>query len=150
MAIDEFIMRLLHNGRQMFRSCSVRNDSINVPPEYTIHYIIRTDHKALRLIQSMPNSKGKLAMWRLRLSVFDYEIVHKAGIKNHASDALSSLDSSGGDTLALDDFVQLMFVERDFGKPDNFCYLRNLLKTVVYMPDILYIDIADPPPSLPE
>lgn len=45
----------------------------------------------------MTDSSGKIAQWRLRLSEFDFIIVHRAGSKQQAADALSRLDTNGND-----------------------------------------------------
>lgn len=74
-------------------------------------FFIRTDRKALRWIIIMTYAKVKLAIWRLRLSVFDYDIVHRAGINHQAADSLSRFDTTGEDTQEVDDDVPLMVLE---------------------------------------
>ena len=65
--------------------------------EHFRHYLLgsrftlRTDHAALVWLASFKSPDGMLARWIERLSVFDYEIVHRPG-RNHANaDAMSRL-----------------------------------------------------------
>lgn len=50
------------------------------------HLTIRTDQEALSWILDMTDAKGRLSRWRLRLSVLEYDIVHRAGVKHQAAD----------------------------------------------------------------
>lgn len=50
----------------------------------------------------MTDAKGILESLRLRLSVFHYEIVRKAGINHQAYDVLSTLDTSGEEEKGID------------------------------------------------
>ena len=52
---------------------------------------IFTDHASLRWFLSLKNPTGRLARWGIRLSVFDFEIIHKKGVENVVPDALSRL-----------------------------------------------------------
>lgn len=113
-------------------------------------FIIRTDHKALRWILSVTDSKGKLARSRLRLSVFDYEMVHRVFIKRQEPDALSSLDTSGEYKKTIEDDFPLIIVEMDGRTPTTVCYLCEGLTTGMEISEILSIDITDPPPSIIE
>lgn len=45
-------------------------------------FTIKTDHEALRWSLTMTEATGKQARWRLRLRETEYDIVHRAGIKN--------------------------------------------------------------------
>ena len=47
-----------------------------------------TDHDSLKYHKSMPNITGRLARWIERMSEFEYDIEHIAGVKNVAADAL--------------------------------------------------------------
>lgn len=49
---------------------------------------IRTDQDALRWILNMAYATGKLARWKLRLYLFEFDVVHLDGIKHQAEDAL--------------------------------------------------------------
>ena len=42
-------------------------------------FVIRTDHDSLRWLLNIADVSGRLARWRLRLSEFDFEVVHRPG-----------------------------------------------------------------------
>eukprot|EP00117_Sycon_ciliatum_P011053 scpid10434/ scgid12689/ Retrovirus-related Pol polyprotein from transposon 412; Protease; Reverse transcriptase; Endonuclease len=54
-------------------------------------FTLRTDHAALVWLASFKSPDGMLARWIERLSIFDYNIVHRPGTKHANADALSHL-----------------------------------------------------------
>ena len=48
-----------------------------------------SDHDSLKYHKTMPNMSGRIARWIERMSEFDYDIEHIAGVKNVVADALS-------------------------------------------------------------
>ena len=52
-------------------------------------FVIRTDHAALKWLNSFKQPEGQLARWLEQLSVFDYTIEHRAGTKHSNADGLS-------------------------------------------------------------
>lgn len=50
--------------------------------------VIRSDHDSLKWIFSLPNRRGKLAYWRLRLSKFEFDDVYGARRNQQAANAL--------------------------------------------------------------
>jgi len=52
---------------------------------------ILCDHKPLQWLKSVGDSNQKLTRWALKLSEFDYEVVHVSGTANVVPDALSRL-----------------------------------------------------------
>ena len=48
-----------------------------------------SDHDSLKYHKTMPNLSGRLARWVERMSEFDYDIEHIAGVRNVVADALS-------------------------------------------------------------
>ena len=48
-----------------------------------------TDHQPLKWLMESDKLTGKLARWALLLQEYDFEVVHKAGIKNLDADGLS-------------------------------------------------------------
>ena len=61
------------------------------------HFIVRTDHNALRWMMTLNDPTGRLMRWRLRLLEFDYEIVYRPGRVHQVPDALSRLIRAGED-----------------------------------------------------
>lgn len=59
---------------------------------------IRTGRDSLKWILNLSDSTGRFARWRLCLSEFEFDVVHKAGVKHQAADALSRLPATGADT----------------------------------------------------
>lgn len=61
-----------------------------------------TDQDSLKWIPNLSEACGNLAEWRLRPFKLDFDIVHEAGVKNQADDALSIFSTDGEETTDLD------------------------------------------------
>lgn len=59
---------------------------------------IKKDHGELEWLLTMSEASGKLVHYRLRLLQFDFDAVHRAGVKRLAGDALLCLETGGVDT----------------------------------------------------
>lgn len=75
------------------------------------------DRNALKWIPNLAGAKSIMALWRLSLSIFDLDVVHRTGIKNRAADALSKLETSDIDNTYLDD-----------GLPQGLCHYRASMR----------------------
>ena len=53
------------------------------------HFLIRTDHSALRWLRNMPEPVGQQARWLEVMEEYDFEIEHRPGKKHANADALS-------------------------------------------------------------
>jgi len=53
------------------------------------HFILRTDHAALRWLWKTPEPIGQQARWLERLAEYDFEIIHRPGLQHGNADALS-------------------------------------------------------------
>ena len=53
------------------------------------HFIVRTDHQALKWLQTFREPEGQVARWQERLQEFDFECVHRPGRRHKNADALS-------------------------------------------------------------
>ena len=66
------------------------------PYLYGRKFKIVSDHKPLKWIVSVKDPGSRLMRWRIQLAEFDYEIVHKPGVLNANSDALSRVGALVG------------------------------------------------------
>ena len=55
------------------------------------HFILRTDHGSLRWLHRFKEPEGQVQRWLQQLSQFDFEIVHRPGLKHGNADAMSRL-----------------------------------------------------------
>lgn len=55
---------------------------------------IQTEHESLKCILDLSGAIGGLALWNLRLSEFDFDVVHHMGIDSQAADAPSRLQTT--------------------------------------------------------
>ncbi|MCG8109893.1 MAG: hypothetical protein JAZ10_03920, partial [Candidatus Thiodiazotropha endolucinida] len=55
------------------------------------HFVLRTDHGSLRWLHNFKEPEGQVQRWLQQLSQFDFEIVHRPGVKHGNADAMSRL-----------------------------------------------------------
>lgn len=53
------------------------------------HFLIKTDHRPLKWLESLKEPNSKLVRWKLLLSEYDYEIDYIKGKENYVADTLS-------------------------------------------------------------
>ncbi|CAH8547811.1 unnamed protein product [Dicrocoelium dendriticum] len=53
------------------------------------HFIVRTDHQALRWLREFREPEGQVARWQEQLQAFDFECQHRPGKQHRNADALS-------------------------------------------------------------
>ncbi|UYV77837.1 hypothetical protein LAZ67_15002540 [Cordylochernes scorpioides] len=84
-----------------------------------------TDHSALTWLANVRDPCSRLTRWGLKLMEHDFEIVHRAGRKNVAPDALSRNPFHKNDTNVEDSFNDLMActvrIDENGQKEDTFC-----------------------------
>ena len=56
---------------------------------YGRRLLVRTDHSTIQWLESFQEPPGQLARWIERLAEYDYQIVHRPGLKDQNADALS-------------------------------------------------------------
>ena len=61
------------------------------------HFVVRTDHNALRWMMTLNDPIGRLMRWRLRFIDFDYEVVYGPGRVHQVPDSLSRLERGEDD-----------------------------------------------------
>lgn len=85
------------------------------------------DYSALRWILNVADATGKLVRWALQLPKFQFDVVHRFGVKHQAGDALLRLETDGLEGSPVDDGIPVQeieqkltcLIERDIGRP--FC-----------------------------
>jgi len=53
------------------------------------HFVVRTDHQALKWLFSLSEPRGRLARWLETLAEFDFDILHRPGRDHGNADSLS-------------------------------------------------------------
>lgn len=76
-------------------------------------FTIRADHDSLEWILNLSDATGCFSGWRLRLLIFEFVVVHRAGIKRHAVNALSRLKTTSAVTNSIKDHLQTPEVDDD-------------------------------------
>ena len=54
-------------------------------------FTVRTDHSSLRWIRNFKNPEGQIARWIEVLETFDFDIIHRPGIRHGNADAMSRI-----------------------------------------------------------
>ena len=90
------------------------------------HFIVRTDHSALRWMMTLNDPTGRLMRWRLRLLEFDYEVVYRPGRVHQVPDYLSRLERNDEYESDVDDELPTFPV----GKPATVEDILHLVQVV--------------------
>ena len=54
-------------------------------------FLIRTDHAALQWLKRTPEPVGQQSRWLEQLAAYDFDIIHRAGVRHSNDDALSRI-----------------------------------------------------------
>ena len=54
-------------------------------------FVVRTDHSALRWLRSFKDPQGQVARWLEILAEFDFDVIHRPGLRHGNADALSRI-----------------------------------------------------------
>ena len=77
------------------------------------HFIIQSDHMALKFLQSFKEPTGRLARWILELQEYDFEIRYKKGSLQVVADALSrNINLSENEIAAFREIKDKWYIER--------------------------------------
>lgn len=106
---------------------------------------IRIAHDALPGISNMTDEKGKPARWRLQLSDFDFEVVHRVCIKHQAVDVLSHLSTTRMNESSFDRNVPALMIPQ--ARPKDL-KTRRETKLWFSLPWFYFMDTMKP--GLPE
>lgn len=78
-----------------------------------------TDHGSLKLILNITDTACWFAQRHLRLSIYDFVLVHRVGVKHQVADTLSRLQTTGEDPTYFDDELPVLAIdEQQSGKQD--------------------------------
>lgn len=72
---------------------------------------IRTDQESLKWILILSDGTDRLARWNLRPSEFDFDVVHRAGIKHQAVNEISCVRTTVEDQTYLHDDLYVLAIE---------------------------------------
>lgn len=105
----------------------------------TFHFIypegfritIKTNHDSLKWIQNLIKSTGRHAYLCLRFSEFVLNVVHRAGIKHQAVDALSRVPTCGEDNTPIHEDLPLRPVEVIYNLGDTHICVTETTKNDV-------------------
>lgn len=97
----------------------------------------------------MTGANGKLARWSLRLASLDHDVVHRAGVKHQADEALSRLETTKPDEQPIDDDLPLLLITMT-GESAPICYDCDKRGHDTFIPEFLSIYISQKPPTLAE
>lgn len=76
-------------------------------------FTIRVNCDSSNWILNLSRATGMLAPWWLRLSEFDVNSIHWAGIKNREADTLSGLEIGGGDSTDINENIPVAVTDLD-------------------------------------
>lgn len=84
-----------------------------------VHFILRTDHDALKWLFGTESNSRKRARWRLHLQKFSFTAEYTDDKKNTAEDAMLRLNTTGGDNTEkpIDVEVPVLSIEEDVNQP---------------------------------
>lgn len=99
---------------------------------------IVTDHHALCWIRSLKDPTGRLARWSLKLSEYDYTIVHKSGASHKDADCLSRnpvLSAEDKPTIDIDEIPTFILQAKDIAQEQNSDKELANLREAILNPD---------------
>ena len=77
------------------------------------HFLVESDHRALKYLQSLKEPSGRLARWLFELQQYDFEISHKPGSQQVVADMLSrNVDLPEDEIAAFKEIKDKWYVER--------------------------------------
>nr|CAI5851281.1 unnamed protein product [Callosobruchus analis] len=110
------------------------------------HFTVITDHASLIWLNKLNNPSGRLARWAVRLSQFDFTIVHRKGSLNVVADALSrSVAVLNLETVKLDGWY-IKMVKNVQEKPDDYPSYKvenGILYKHIFSKDPLVSNVTD-------
>lgn len=79
------------------------------------------DHNALRCILNNANVSGKLVRWRLCLYEFEFNVVHRTGVKHQVANSLLRLWTHKHDTTKLNNALLVLTIVAVGKAKDDKC-----------------------------
>lgn len=94
----EYFSKLLNTAQKNYSTTDKELLAIILAIEQFQHYIwgkkfvLYTDHQALTYLFNQNKTNSRLLRWKLTLSEYDFQIIHRKGSNNVVSDCLSRLE----------------------------------------------------------
>lgn len=93
----------------------------------------RTDYDCLKYILNLAETTGRLACWRLYLSKFGSDIVRRAGTKDQAANALSSMPTNVLNATPIEDEIPMAVLETASSAEDKIALQPVCCQTEVHV-----------------
>ena len=95
-------------------------------------FLVITDHKCLKYLQTFKNPNSRIVRWLLSLQDYSFEVVYRSGKQNVVADALSRLENSDNVQIFSVDIEEVQFdpssVLKDIqGKQEADPFCSNIL-----------------------
>ena len=88
------------------------------------YFILHSDHASLRWLMDIAEPSGRLMLWRLRLSEFDFQVEYKKCKLNTQADALSRQATDGGTTNDIAEDIPCFMTTEDQAHPS---WIRDIV-----------------------
>lgn len=90
-------------------------------------FTTRTDHDSLKRILDPADAICRLVCSRVRLSKFDFNVVHCTGINDQIADGLSHLATTGEAQVFIEDDATVELLETKWDNRPNICLVTNMI-----------------------
>ena len=141
------VLSQVQNGREVFLACAAKkcSDAESRYPSYKGEilacvvgikkfehmllcrkFILRTDASALKHLSSLKENRGIFSRWLLYLADFEFDVIHRAGVKHVTADALSRRTDIKDETLYC---AQDLLASISTGNTDRFVPLFRAMTT---------------------
>ena len=90
------------------------------------HFVLFTDHQALRWIFDLSDLHGRLGRWRLRLLQYDFTVKYRKGADNVIADCISRLPTFGYSPINIEEDIPCMLIYQSNTEGPTDRRLKNI------------------------